>query len=60
MQLGFSDLEEKIEHLLSYSKERCTVAREAQEAYRRYLFGKGRAEFCDRICEITERHMPFS
>ena len=54
---NFSDLEEKIDDLLSNPKKLQDIALEAQRNYRYYLFGAGKIDFCDRIYEIVERHI---
>lgn len=52
----FSDVEEKIEELLSNTKKREALAKGAQANYREHLLGEGRDAFCDKIEWIVERH----
>lgn len=52
----FSDIEQKIEDLLSNPKKISDIAIEAQRNYRYYLYGGGRIDFCDRISEIIAKH----
>jgi len=54
---NFSDLEEKIDDLLSNPKKMQDIAMDAQRNYRYYLFGAGRMDFCDRVYEMIERYI---
>ena len=51
----FSDLGDKIDHLLSSPEKARGMAAEAQDIYKRYLFNGG-DEFAGRIEEIVRRH----
>ncbi|NQT06188.1 MAG: hypothetical protein HQ575_01460 [Candidatus Omnitrophica bacterium] len=53
----FSDLETRIDELLTSPKTVERIAAQAQENYQYYIFGKGRDEFCNRVCQIVKKHI---